>query len=474
MKLSRISSRLGIGHCVVLVLLIFWVSQISYFTQKYKENSEIAEQKTVLQLLQTSPSPADGAVKPSSSTIPPVPPRSVFNSQWINLTLSDRTVVHLYSAYQDYRGRTAYVRVMGLAPHRFKKKLICILEDVNGYQLSTEVVIRENNENWNLPWASHFFSCIMKENFKPDIVTLVREGEEANKESGWIKVIHTHPMDRNQREILTRNLSGLSVCVKPLHNFHDRALWFMEFIEFYKILGASHFYLYNHSVGTHLEPILRHYVERRELTLLPWQLPVQTIKKIRNEGQFTALNDCTYRSMFNHKYTALVDVDEYLVPHQHDDLYSLLNQLDQKSIGSFVFQNSFFYLYWENATISGEGYDIPYLITQFKTRRLTKLHKHGIRSKYIVKPDQIIEVGNHVVWEHISGSKSFKIEPSYGSSHHYRICEFGGFDCLKEPSQVDNTTHRWQHKLIQNIQQTCTKVFGEGGCPPAPPLGNPW
>jgi len=217
-----------------------------------------------------------------------------------------------------------------------------------------------------------------------------------------------------------------------------------------------------------------HYVERRELTLLPWQLPVQTIKKIRNEGQFTALNDCTYRSMFNHKYTALVDVDEYLVPHQHDDLYSLLNQLDQKSIGSFVFQNSFFYLYWENATISGEGHDIPYLITQFKTRRLTKLHKHGIRSKYIVKPDQIIEVGNHVVWEHISGSKSFKIEPSYGSSHHYRICEFGGFDCLKEPSQVDNTTHRWQHKLIQNIQQTCTKVFGEEGCPPAPPLGNPW
>lgn len=27
---------------------------------------------------------------------------------------------------------------------------------------------------------------------------------------------------------------------------------------------------------------------------------------LRNEGQFTALNDCTYRSMFNHKYTALV------------------------------------------------------------------------------------------------------------------------------------------------------------------------
>ena len=30
------------------------------------------------------------------------------------------------------------------------------------------------------------------------------------------------------------------------------------------------------------------------------------------------------------------DVDEYLVPHQHDDLYSLLNQLDQKSIGQYL------------------------------------------------------------------------------------------------------------------------------------------
>ncbi len=30
---------------------------------------------------------------------------------------------------------------------------------------------------------------------------------------------------------------GMAVCVKPLHNSHNRAVWLVEFIEFYKLQG---------------------------------------------------------------------------------------------------------------------------------------------------------------------------------------------------------------------------------------------
>lgn len=81
----------------------------------------------------------------------------------------------------------------------------------------------------------------------------------------------------------------------------------------------------------------------------------------------------------------------------------------------------FFYLYWENDTavhdalygredalgpsLFGEEALVPYLLTAYKTRRLTTPHKPGQRSKYIVRPERVVEVGNHVVWEHVGESE---------------------------------------------------------------------
>ena len=57
---------------------------------------------------------------------------------------------------------------------------------------------------------------------------------------------------------------------------------------------------------------------------------VQT--KIRTEAQFTALNDCNYRLVGRVMYAAMVDLDEFLIPHQHDSLPALLNQLDSRQV----------------------------------------------------------------------------------------------------------------------------------------------
>ena len=57
---------------------------------------------------------------------------------------------------------------------------------------------------------------------------------------------------------------------------------------------------------------------------------VQT--KIRTEAQFTALNDCNYRLVGRVRYAAMVDLDEFLIPHQHDSLPALLHQLDSLQV----------------------------------------------------------------------------------------------------------------------------------------------
>ena len=116
-------------------------------------------------------------------------------------------------------------------------------------------------------------------------------------------------------------------------------------------------------------------------------------------------------------------MDEFLIPNSHDNLTSLLDELNKANIASFSFQNVFFYLYWANDTsvrknLTLTGTPETYLLTMFKTRRLTKAHRHGSRSKYVVKPENVVECGNHAVWLYREGDLPILSQRCL-SSHNY-------------------------------------------------------
>ena len=92
-----------------------------------------------------------------------------------------------------------------------------------------------------------------------------------------------------------------------------------------------------------------------------------------------------------------------------------------------------------------------------------------------MKPENVVEVGNHNIWQFRVGKRQVKVDETMGLSHHYRICEFGGFACMKKPSVVDERTHHWAGKLVVAVDTTCRRIFKEeGGCPEAPELGSPY
>ena len=69
------------------------------------------------------------------------------------------------------------------------------------------------------------------------------------------------------------------------------------------------------------------------------------------------------------KYAAMVDLDEFLIPNLHNNLTSLLDELNKPNVASFSFQNIFFYLYWSNNTaVEDMEVKVPgYLVTMYKT-----------------------------------------------------------------------------------------------------------
>jgi hypothetical protein len=247
----------------------------------------------------------------------------------------------------------------------------------------------------------------------------------------------------------------------------------LEFLELHSILGVRHFTMYNHTIGPAVSCILNDYVKQGRLTLLPWQLPMMSQREIRTEGLFAALNDCLYRNMYHYGYVALIDLDEYIVPRRNDSLPALLSWLSRpgtRAAGSFSFQNAFFYLQWPDDKSAANGLD---LITQRKTRRRAKLHPHKQRSKYICKPELVVEAGNHFVWEYIPGRGTLNVPADAAILHHYRVCEFGGDDCVKSASIVDKTAHRFGIQLRNSVKKRWLDLQEECNLPSLPKvMGN--
>lgn len=400
---------------------------------------------------------------------------------WVSTDAYPRTKlkIFLYSAYLDNRLAVPVVRVIGAYASVSGAQVSCRLEYANGDANVVIAAQKTINENWKLKYGAAFFSCPYSDDAEnpPPIRVRLKETYELQ----WSPSISVWPLETRPGEATGR----FAVCVKPLHYEYDRASWLAEFVEFHRIVGVDRFFFYNHSIGTNVERLLQVYIKKGVVTSLPWNLDIKSQKEIRTEGLFAALNDCVYRSINHFDYVLVLDLDEFAVPRKDDTLPAMVTRLKRLAprTMSYVLLNSFFYLYWENDTAAYGALpettplEIPYLLTQFKTRRSRKVFRVGSRSKYIVRPVAAVEVGNHVVWRYLGGrhQATQRVAPEDALLHHYRICEFGGFDCVKQPSTVDRSALRFNASLLERVNSVCAQAFPDGGrCPKAPGLGSPW
>ncbi|RXG54782.1 hypothetical protein Avbf_11618 [Armadillidium vulgare] len=363
------------------------------------------------------------------------------SDDWIEVDGTERDLF-IYSAYYDERQRPAVVRVISIVK-RMSKKFSCQVWTTNGNKYDGKVLIKLIRENWGLKYSAAFLICKdfrLKHGEIAEAIT-IKTQKNASSETR-IKIMHFPS---------TGYEGNFSVCVKPFHYEYNRAVWLVEFIELHRILGVRKFFFYNHTVGEELEKALQYYIKEGLVEVFQWSLPVITQKEIRTEGIFASLNDCNLRNVGRYRFTFMIDLDEFIIPRDANNYHELFADLGEEH-SSYVFQNVFFYLYWNNDTTAsnllygtpnsigtklyGNESEGPYLLTAYKTTRLSVPHKHNTRSKYVVQPERVIECGNHFAWESIGEKSVLNVGHDIALSHHYRICEYGGFDCLKSPHLV--------------------------------------
>ncbi len=102
--------------------------------------------------------------------------------------------------------------------------------------------------------------------------------------------------------------------------FKDEAPYLQEWIEYHRMLGVQHFWLYNNESSDHYEQILQSYIQEGIVEVIDW--PGTMDKKWT--PQIKAYNDGIARSKNITHWLAIIDVDEFIVPVYHDSIQDLL------------------------------------------------------------------------------------------------------------------------------------------------------
>ena len=97
--------------------------------------------------------------------------------------------------------------------------------------------------------------------------------------------------------------------------FKNEASYLKEWVEFHKIVGVSHFYLYNNFSEDNYKTVLQQYIADGTVTLIDFPVP---------QGQMAAYKDCIARFKNETEWLGFIDLDEFVVPKKDDSLYSFL------------------------------------------------------------------------------------------------------------------------------------------------------
>jgi hypothetical protein len=111
--------------------------------------------------------------------------------------------------------------------------------------------------------------------------------------------------------------------------FQNDATDLKEWIEFHKLVGVEHFYLYNNLSEDDYLSILQPYIDSGEVDLIQWDYPTRSGVQQWGSIQIKAYNHALSQIKKKVKWAAFIDTDEFLFPVEVDNLSEFLNDFDK-------------------------------------------------------------------------------------------------------------------------------------------------
>ncbi len=109
----------------------------------------------------------------------------------------------------------------------------------------------------------------------------------------------------------------ISLCIM----FKDEAPYLREWIEYHRMIGVDHFYLYDNNSSDNFESIIAQYIKEDIVTLTHWP---------HEHAQVRGYEDCIRRFQSESDWIGFIDVDEFLVPIEEESLVTFLDRFSRR------------------------------------------------------------------------------------------------------------------------------------------------
>lgn len=110
--------------------------------------------------------------------------------------------------------------------------------------------------------------------------------------------------------------------------FQNESFFLREWLEYHRLVGVEHFYLYNNLSDDNYQDILRPYIEQGVVDLFEWPIETYNQKEYLELLQLPAYNEALMLAKENAEWAAFIDLDEFIVPVRHDNLVDMLKEYD--------------------------------------------------------------------------------------------------------------------------------------------------
>ena len=132
--------------------------------------------------------------------------------------------------------------------------------------------------------------------------------------------------------------------------FKNEAPYLKEWIEYHRLIGVDHFYLYNNFSDDNYREVLSRYIEQGLVTMIEWP---------HQYAQVAAYEDCHVRVKNETHWLGYIDADEFVNLQELNDIKLFLRKYNTYPA---------LYLYWKMFGTSGVVKESPnYLVTESYT-----------------------------------------------------------------------------------------------------------
>ncbi|XP_042244400.1 uncharacterized protein LOC121880879 isoform X1 [Thunnus maccoyii] len=270
-----------------------------------------------------------------------------------SITPLNNTKHLLVSAYMDQRVNGLDIRIIGIFRRDSVQPLHCFFCCAGHLsRKTTPATILQHSDHFGFPFVTTDVMCQIPQNCKAAYVTLLPQPDQVIvPDQIWLPIRNKKTNGKEEKKLQF----NFTVCISNLFGDYNNVLQFAQTLEMYRLLGVDRVVIYNTSCGPDLNRLLQSYSQEGFVEVVPWPIDQhlnpshgwlfsQHRGDVHYFGQLTTLNECIYRSMDRSRYVLLNDIDEIIMPYQHNSLMPLMDMLERQhpNTGVFLIENHIF------------------------------------------------------------------------------------------------------------------------------------